>query len=336
MTSATIRGSAFDGWRSYLLEAGYDAARLASMMAVPDGRDGANARIPLREFVSFSEDLVRETRDISIPWVVGTRYDLGSLGDVGNAIRACTTVGSALRRMVSFYELLQDCTHIELENDGQYASVNYRILDPDIWPRHQDAMFSLGIVAQILRAASPDAWDNVEFWFETSASELVSPMSSAINAPCHFEADTNTMRFPARFLDQPVSFCHADAKMDRLNSALVRKHRETPLSERLAQLVLRDLDRMTIDQQKIAREIGMSSRTMRRKLASDGLSFQQILDECRMRQAIFEFRTRPTLPIAEIALRLGYSEHSTFTRAFHRWFGESPQAYRTRLANRVN
>lgn len=336
MSQATVSGSAFNGWRSSLQDAGYDPAALASLQSIPDDPGASPARIPLREFVRFSEDIVRETRDVSIPWVVGTRYDLASLGDVGSAIRACGTVGSAIKRMVAFYELLQDYTDIRMECDGQYASVSYRILDPDIWPRHQDAMFSLGIVAQILRTASAEAWDHVEFWFETPSSELVAPMSRAIDAPCHFEADTNTMRFPARFLDQSVAFPQGNAQMDRLSSSLVSKNRATPLCERLARVVLRDLDRMTIDQQKIAREIGMSSRTMRRKLASDGLSFQQILDECRMRQAVFEFRTKPSLPIAEIALRLGYSEHSTFTRAFHRWFGECPQAFRSRLANRVN
>ncbi|WP_144094792.1 AraC family transcriptional regulator [Croceicoccus sediminis] len=336
MSGATVSGSALRGWRSYLIEAGHESAAIACAQPDPDEVGAARSRIPLREFVSFSENIVRETRDVSIPWMVGTRYDLGSLEDVGTAIRACSTVGSAIKRMVAFYELLQDYTDIRMECDGEYASVSYRILDPDIWPRHQDAMFSLGIVAQILRKGSEEAWDHTEFWFETPSSELVAPMSRAIDAPCHFEADTNTMRFPVRFLDQAISFPQASAPIDRLNASLVRKNRDTPLCERLARVVLRDLDRMAIDQQKIAREIGMSSRTMRRKLASDGLSFQQILDECRMRQAVFEFRTKPTLPIAEIALRLGYSEHSTFTRAFHRWFDESPQAFRNRLATRVN
>ena len=72
---------------------------------------------------------------------------------------------------------------------------------------------------------------------------------------------------------------------------------------------------------------------MRRKLTEQGSSFQQVLDECRMRQAVFEFRVRPDLSIAQIALRLGYAEHSNFTRAFHRWSGVSPQAYRATLAS---
>ncbi|MEJ2459849.1 MAG: helix-turn-helix transcriptional regulator, partial [Novosphingobium sp.] len=75
---------------------------------------------------------------------------------------------------------------------------------------------------------------------------------------------------------------------------------------------------------------------MLRKLAEEGSSFQQVLDECRLRQAVFELRTRPDLSIAQISLRLGYAEHSNFTRAFHRWSGISPQAYRVRLGGTVH
>ena len=57
------------------------------------------------------------------------------------------------------------------------------------------------------------------------------------------------------------------------------------------------------------------------------LWFQHIVDECRMRQAAHEFRRRSRVSLAQTALRLGYSEHSTFTRAFARWSGMPPQSY---------
>lgn len=292
--------------------------------------------MPLRDFVGFSENLVRETRDISIPWLVGRNYDLASMGPVGEAIRASSTVGLALRRLVDYFELLQDCTDIRLECDGQTASLSYRILDPNIWPRHHDAMFSLGILTQIIRAGTADGWDHVEFLFEANQSEMVGRVDRLVEAPCSFGAETNMLRFPARFIDCRLETAFAPAPMREIGQALVQRKRATPLAERLARVVFRDLDRLTIDQERVAREVGMSGRTMRRKLASEGSSFQQVLDECRMRQAVFEFQTKPTLSIAQIALRLGYSEHSTFTRAFHRWSGISPQAFRARLLHKLN
>jgi AraC-like DNA-binding protein len=75
----------------------------------------------------------------------------------------------------------------------------------------------------------------------------------------------------------------------------------------------------------------MSSRTMRRRLADETISFQKLLADCRMRQAVLEFQSRPDASIADIALRLGYAEHSTFTRAFSRWAGIPPQEFRSEL-----
>lgn len=288
--------------------------------------------MPLAEFVRFSEDVVRETRDVAIPWLAGVHYDLASLGPIGSAVNSAGKVGTALRRLVDYFALLQDCTDIRLEREDDMASVSYRILDPDIWPRHHDAMFSLGIIGQIIRRGTRGAWDKIEFAFEAESHEMRGDIGKVLRAPCTFGADSNQIRFPAQMLDLALPQVQGpDADIRGLSGEILAQRRRTPLVERLAQVVFRDLNTHAIEQERIAREIGMSSRTMRRKLAEEGSSFQQVLDECRMRQAVFEFRTRPDLSIAQIALRLGYAEHSNFTRAFHRWSGISPHAWRARL-----
>ncbi|HZU65276.1 MAG TPA: AraC family transcriptional regulator ligand-binding domain-containing protein [Novosphingobium sp.] len=325
--------AALDGWAGVLANKGINASDV--MSPAPDQAPCAtdSAMMPLKDFVRFSEAVVAHSRDAALPWLAGTHYDLSSLGSVGDAINTAGKVGSAIRRFVEYFSLLQDCTDIHFGLEGPMACVSYRILDPDIWPRHYDAMFSLGIIGQLIRRGRHGGWDKVEFAFEAEQGELRSNIAQVVQAPCTFGADTNQIRFPAAFLDLPLPVARRADDMRPLGRALVAKRRATPVSERLAQLVFRDLNALAIDQDRIAREIGMSTRTMRRKLAEEGSSYQQVLDECRMRQALFEFRTRPDLSIAQIALRLGYAEHSNFTRAFHRWSGQSPQAYRASLAH---
>lgn len=336
MTQIKVRATALDGWAGRLQANGLEAGLVTELMGPVSGAEGSSEAIPLRTFVAFSEQVVERCGDVAIPWLVGVNYDLSALWQIGSAIGASSTVGMALRRLVDYFALLQDCTDIRLEREEGTAILSYRILDPDIWPRHHDAMFSLGIVAQIIRKGTRGVWDNVEFQFEAGQGEMRGDMSQIVAAPCSFGAESNSMRFPAGFLDCSLDTRFPHAPLRQLNESFVSKRRAKPISERLAEVVFRDLDRFTIDQDRVAREIGMSSRTMRRKLADEGSSFQEVLDECRMRQAVFEFRTRPHLSIAQIALRLGYSEHSTFTRAFHRWSGMAPQAYRARLAAKIN
>jgi len=326
MATATVRAAAMQGWDCYLPDGDVPCAQAEAV---------APESMPLAEFVRFSENVVARTRDVAIPWLAGGKYDLGALGPLGDAINTAGKVGSALRRLVDYFSLLQDCTDIRLGLEDDMASVSYRILDPDIWPRHHDAMFTLGIVSQILKRGTRGAWDKIEFAFEAESHEMRGDIGKVVCAPCTFGADSNQIRFPAAMLDLALPAAAQPAACDvrLLSRSIVEKRRETPLVDRLSQMVLRDLNTCGIEQERFAREIGMSSRTMRRKLTEQGSSFQQVLDECRMRQAVFEFRVRPDLSIAQIALRLGYAEHSNFTRAFHRWSGVSPQAYRAKLAS---
>ena len=336
MTQIKVRASALNGWATCLHDSGYEGAIVSELMSSTLPPAAPQDAIPLKSFVAFSEQVAARCRDVAVPWLVGVNYDVNALWQVGSAVSASPSVGTALRRLVDYFALLQDCTDIRLERDERMAVLSYRILDPDIWPRHHDAMFSLGIVAQIVRKGTRGAWENVEFQFEAGQEEVRGDMSQIVSAPCSFGAETNAIRFPAAFLDCKLEPLFPDAALRQLNDSFVSRRRARPISERLAEVVFRDLDRFAIDQSRVAREIGMSSRTMRRKLAGEGSSFQQVLDECRMRQAVFEFRTKPHLSIAQIALRLGYSEHSTFTRAFHRWSSVSPQEYRARLESRIN
>ena len=328
-TASQVHASALNGWDGLV-----DPAIVPEIHALRDALpcDISRPSIPLAEFVRFSESVVARARDVSIPWAAGMQFDLATLGGaLGEPVLGATRVGSALRRLVDLFVVLQDCTEMALDREEGMASVSYRILDPDIWPRHHDAMFTLGIVAQILRRGTRGSLDKVEFVFEAEAHEMRGPIGKVLNAPCTFGGDTNQIRFPAALLDLALPVERATNDLSVVNRAIVEHRRRTPLVERLAQVVWRDMNCRPIEQDRIAREIGMSSRTMRRKLADEGSSFQEVLDECRMRQALFEFRTRPDLPIAEIALRLGYAEHSNFTRAFHRWSGVSPQAWRARM-----
>ena len=71
----------------------------------------------------------------------------------------------------------------------------------------------------------------------------------------------------------------------------------------------------------------MSGRTLQRRLASEGVSYQQLLDETR-KEAAVRYISEPTLAICEVAYLVGYSEPAPFHRAFKRWYGMTPEAFR--------
>ena len=79
----------------------------------------------------------------------------------------------------------------------------------------------------------------------------------------------------------------------------------------------------------VARDLAMSSRTLQRRLAADGLSYHELLDRVR-RETAETCLGDASLAIAEVAYLTGYSEPAAFHRAFRRWTGVTPQAFRQR------
>jgi len=78
----------------------------------------------------------------------------------------------------------------------------------------------------------------------------------------------------------------------------------------------------------LARELAMSARTLQRHLATEGVSYHALLDDAR-KAAASQYLSESTLAIGEIAYLVGYSEPAPFHRAFKRWFGKTPEAFRS-------
>ena len=77
----------------------------------------------------------------------------------------------------------------------------------------------------------------------------------------------------------------------------------------------------------VSEMLGTSPRTLQRKLSAHGTSFREVVGRARFARAR-ELLEEPEISLGEIAVRLGYDDHGSFSRAFRRWAGVSPRAYR--------
>lgn len=326
MRTAEVRGAVLSGWTDRMPGLGLGVADAFAVAGIEMGdAPWAGQMIPLRSFARLAEFVGEQASARGVSWSIGEDYDLDQLGEVGTAVLSARTLGGALRRLTEHFDLLQDASCVKFETTADTATISYRILDPSIWPRHHDALFSLGIIAKILKLAVPDALQFMELGFECRKHDTGLQIGQG---QLEFGCEANRIRVPIAMLDRAMPAFSRPCDLRKLSAHLAERRRQQPAQERLAGIIFARLSDGTISQDHLASEIGMSSRTMRRRLADVATSFQQLLDECRMRQAVLEFQSRPDASIANIALRLGYAEHSTFTRAFTRWAGMSPQKFR--------
>lgn len=331
MSEPVVNAAALRGWSNNLNALGCDP-EMALLAAGLSAHDNARLTdtIPLSAFANFAEYVGTHSTQSSATWLLGLNYNIAELGDVGFAILSAKTLGNALRRFSDHFELLQDTTALEFESNADTATIGYRILDPKIWPRHHDALFTLGIITNIINLAAPNVLEEFEIGFESERRE------TGMGLSCNqisFGCDTNSITLPVKMLDLKMPDFGQGCDLKSLSQQLAQKRRSVPAQDRLASLIYSRLPLGGINQDDLALKIGMSSRTMRRRLSEGKSSFQQLLDECRMKQAVLEFQARPQHSIAQIALKLGYAEHSNFTRAFTRWAGIPPQRFRTEKLN---
>jgi len=142
-------------------------------------------------------------------------------------------------------------------------------------------------------------------------------------------ANQAALLFTREALDRPIR--GADPRLLELNAAyaegLLRDQRRSQaLCDEVRAAIARAgfASATTAD---VAAELGLSSRSLQRRLTEAGVSFSKLRDEARMGEALILLR-RSQLPLPELARRLGYSEESAFSRAVRAWWGASPSQVR--------
>ncbi len=271
----------------------------------------------------------------SLFWQAGFDTPLGSMGLLGTAIAQATTLGDGLGMLQRYFYLTQDVSDICLVVNNDVAKLSYRILDHAVWPRRRNSEFMLGLLAGfIYRYIGTREMPKCNIYFEHKKGKENLANVDAPHYEMHYGHDVNAIVFPAQLLD--LSFPSTTRRNSNYTEVIKNINKEAsfynhqkPMSIRVAHKLLQGINKKNINQKDIASALGTTSRTMHRKLLTENKSFKSILEDCRKNQALFEIAVRKEKSLAEIAVALGYSEHSTFTRAFQKWFGRSPRKFLT-------
>jgi len=156
---------------------------------------------------------------------------------------------------------------------------------------------------------------------------------AAFDTEPEFDAPENLLILPADVLDLPLPQANAynsAATQQQCRNLLEERRSRTGLSGQVRDLLLAS-PAQPPNAHEIAHTLLMSPRTLRHRLAAEGTSYRELLDEIRQRLSE-EMLIGGRLTVAETASRLGYVELSSFSQAFRRWHGMSPRAFRASRA----
>ncbi|YCI06113.1 AraC family transcriptional regulator (plasmid) [Ensifer sp. D2-11] len=279
--------------------------------------------VPLRTQLCLLEYAAREIGDPVLPARLSLAAGVVKLGALGQHALATdrldTAVSNTNRLMGS---LLQSCTRIQLIVHDKVAKWSYMVTDPCEVGRQKNELLALGYMTDLVRSFMGPAWtplravvsgSQIEAKSETELT-LRADLSLSTEAALYFPSDQLDASKPIRSV-QPSSAvgCGRPIGNDLLTCI-----------EHLILLNLLD-DRPTID--RISSRLGISRRTLQRRLTERGTSFDAILKGVLERQAEIMLAI-PDFPVSQIAYQLGYADPAHFTRAFIAWKGMSPRAWR--------
>ena len=310
-------------------EIGFDASACAHI--------GTDARVPLSVLHALWEVVIARVPRADLALVVADRYDPGDYGLVGFVAIASPSLGEALAQVARYIRLWTDEPGIHLHSDGRLELAYHAPLG-DRPGLHRATEATL---AELLHAARRVMQRHLvprEVRFRHPPPEPAGRdvFAAYFGAPVCFDAPTTEMLLSAEDLARPLP--RMDAQLCgflRQMASDALKVRGTPdaLLDQMRRIIGEELPRGLPGVDVVARRIGMSGRTLRRRLEAEGTTFREVIDRTRAEMAESYVRDR-RLPLSEVAFLLGFSEPSAFTRAFKRWTDSTPGAWRQRLAPR--
>jgi len=245
--------------------------------------------------------------------------------------QSAPNVGEAMRRGTRYFRVMSEAATIDLVIDGDRASIVHRWIDdrrPP--PRHASECFFAILMARWARLTG-GPWPLMRVAFMHPRPKDVTTHARLFRAPFAFDAEANRLTFKAALLETPLLTANPD-----LHAMLVR-HADGMLAELPASDGYVDRARHAVAQsvrtgdaagaRAIASRLNTSARTLQRALAAEGTSLRVLVREARRELALRELE-RGTLSIEEIGFLSGFENMSAFCRAFRKWTGTTPSAYR--------
>lgn len=237
---------------------------------------------------------------------VGARYRAATFGAFGYAMATCRTAQELLELALRYFDLSHAFTvpSAALEGDVVRLAIDGRGVPHDV--RALLVARDATAIAGVLRELVP-----------------------RVDARLEVRPDDAVLTFPAAQLALPLR--GAGGAVDPATAAslcdeLAGRRRGAGPTERAVRVVCAQLLAEGAPAASVAAALGWSERTLRRRLAAEGTAYQRVLDAVRSGLAASLLAPPASLPVAEVARRLGYADATTLIRAHRRWTGRTPRA----------
>lgn len=294
--------------------------------------DDPENTIPFHDLGRFVDLCVTRADCPDLGLRVGETMTPEVLGQVGALASSAADLRGALSSIVQYLHFHDRGALPALRVSGDRAVLSYLIHEPNVLATEQIYDAALLHAHNILKVLAGPSWQVDEVRFSRLPPEHVESYQRRFGTRVRFGAEDNALLFSASWLDRPVVSADAQTHyaliqlveiLDRRVSGDLVAH----LRHTLRKLLSRDVGEQALLLDQVLREYPLHRRTLNRRLRERDSSFKALLGEARYDIARQLLRDT-NLTSLRIAGMLGYADSTAFTRAFRRWSGTTPAAWR--------
>jgi AraC-like DNA-binding protein len=288
-------------------------------------------RLSVQSQIAFLDEAATALRDDYLGFTLARDFDLREIGLLYYVMASSGTLGDALKRLARYSKVTNEALVFGYR-EGNRVTIN---LSYSGVPRHSDRHqieFCMFAVLRICRVLTGHNVVPQQFSISHYRSNGPSEMTRFVGSKVEFGADTDEFALNIEARELPLT--HSDPYLNKLllkdcEAVLAdRKGDVSQLRTRVENAISLVLPHVKVFVEDIALNLGMSKRTLTRKLADEGLNFSGVFEQLRRDLSVRYLRERK-LHVSKIAWLLGFSDVSAFTNAFKRWTGKAPTQMRT-------
>lgn len=289
----------------------------------------ADIEIPGEQYVALWEAAAQRNPSIGIE--LGFQTEADDFGALGHALYCAPSVEKALKTLQQFIVVFAQESNFDFAIDANALIVEYQVSIPTILQRRQDAEFAITSVLRMLNLITSSTIRPIRLEFEHDRPTDLSVHKQVFQCPLYFNQPTNRILLPLETLHMPV--VRGNERLYKaLEPYLEREREERAVSDELLAQVTRmiaaEMSSGAPSLDEICEQLNLSRRTLQRRLKDHGIEYSALVEDVR-RELALAYIKDSDYSMTEISLLVGYAESGSFTRAFRRWTGRSPQQYRS-------
>jgi AraC-like DNA-binding protein len=287
-------------------------------------------RVPYPAVLQLIERAATVLGDPSLGLRLGASYEARDSGLLGFVMLNSATLMDALGNLQRYFHVIGDGEDIEVERNGPQMILRFRETDAGLRGLRHNSDYMAAIIVRACRDLTRKRIFPVRVEFIHGRPNATVAYDRYLGCPVRFHSEWDALVYDAKTGELPV--IGADDKLLKVLEGACRNvlgpaPNTRDLVHEVRSLAMDQLTKGPVRIDGVALAVGMSAKTLERRLADKGRTFSGLIDEIRSGLAK-RYLSETDFRLEQIAYLTGYSEPAALVRAFKRWTGTTPMKYR--------